>query len=140
MCTYSPGLIAVIAVPTFLAWVISFAMFKRRVGGVYFAIITQAVALIPLRGAHGAGKTGPPGQPVIALASAGLANRFGHPAAATLTRLSMVGAAVYSTHQHGALRLNWQHGSWQVHSSRESRLAPWVEKTLFPAETVVPNR
>jgi len=39
-------LIAVIAVPTLLAFIISFAMFKRRVGGVYFAIITQAVALI----------------------------------------------------------------------------------------------
>ncbi|WP_298833737.1 urea ABC transporter permease subunit UrtC [uncultured Piscinibacter sp.] len=39
-------LILVIAVPTMLAFVISFAMFKRRVGGVYFAIITQAVALI----------------------------------------------------------------------------------------------
>jgi len=40
------ALIAVVAVPTLLAWIISFAMFKRRVGGVYFAIITQAVALI----------------------------------------------------------------------------------------------
>ncbi len=39
-------LFAIIAVPTLLAWIISFAMFKRRVGGVYFAIITQAVALI----------------------------------------------------------------------------------------------
>lgn len=39
-------LLLVIAVPTLLAFVISFAMFKRRVGGVYFAIITQAVALI----------------------------------------------------------------------------------------------
>ena len=39
-------LIAVVAVPTLLAFIISFAMFKRRVGGVYFAIITQAVALI----------------------------------------------------------------------------------------------
>lgn len=39
-------LFAVVAVPTLLAWIISFAMFKRRVGGVYFAIITQAVALI----------------------------------------------------------------------------------------------
>ena len=37
---------AIVAVPTLLAWIISFAMFKRRVGGVYFAIITQAVALI----------------------------------------------------------------------------------------------
>lgn len=39
-------LILVIAVPTLLAWIISYAMFKRRVGGVYFAIITQAVSLI----------------------------------------------------------------------------------------------
>lgn len=39
-------LFAVIAVPTLLAFIISYAMFKRRVGGVYFAIITQAVALI----------------------------------------------------------------------------------------------
>ena len=39
-------LIAVVAVPTLLAWIVSFAMFKRRVGGVYFAIITQAVAVI----------------------------------------------------------------------------------------------
>jgi urea transport system permease protein len=39
-------LLAVLVVPTLLAFVIGFAMFKRRVGGVYFAIITQAVALI----------------------------------------------------------------------------------------------
>jgi urea transport system permease protein len=40
------ALIAVVALPTLLAFLISYAMFKRRVGGVYFAIITQAVALI----------------------------------------------------------------------------------------------
>ncbi|MEW6465032.1 urea ABC transporter permease subunit UrtC [Tibeticola sp.] len=40
------ALFAVVAVPTLLAFVIGYAMFKRRVGGVYFAIITQAVALI----------------------------------------------------------------------------------------------
>lgn len=39
-------LLLLLGVPTLLAWVIGFAMFKRRVGGVYFAIITQAVALI----------------------------------------------------------------------------------------------
>lgn len=39
-------LLLVILVPTLLAFIISYAMFKRRVGGVYFAIITQAVALI----------------------------------------------------------------------------------------------
>jgi urea transport system permease protein len=37
---------AVLIVPMVLAFIVSYAMFKRRVGGVYFAIITQAVALI----------------------------------------------------------------------------------------------
>ena len=40
------AIIAVVAIPTLLAFIIGYAMFKRRVGGVYFAIITQAVALI----------------------------------------------------------------------------------------------
>jgi len=40
------ALIAVIAVPTLFAFIIGAAMFKRRVGGVYFAIITQAVAAV----------------------------------------------------------------------------------------------
>jgi urea transport system permease protein len=40
------ALAAVVVVPTLLAFIVGFAMFKRRVGGVYFAIITQAVALI----------------------------------------------------------------------------------------------
>lgn len=40
------ALLAVVAAPTLLAFILSYAMFKRRVGGVYFAIITQAVALI----------------------------------------------------------------------------------------------
>ncbi len=39
-------LILVIAVPVLFAMLISFAMFKRRVGGTYFAIITQAIAAI----------------------------------------------------------------------------------------------
>ena len=40
------SLIAVVLLPMLLAFIVSYAMFKRRVGGVYFAIITQAVALI----------------------------------------------------------------------------------------------
>lgn len=40
------ALLAVVAVPVFFAFVIGFAMFTRRVGGVYFAIITQAFAAI----------------------------------------------------------------------------------------------
>lgn len=39
-------LIAIIAVPVVFAFIIAFAMFRRRVGGVYFAIITQAIAAI----------------------------------------------------------------------------------------------
>ncbi|HEY2901194.1 MAG TPA: urea ABC transporter permease subunit UrtC [Polyangia bacterium] len=39
-------IIAVPAIPALLALIVGFAMFKRRVGGVYFAIITQAVAAI----------------------------------------------------------------------------------------------
>jgi urea transport system permease protein len=39
-------LIAVVAVPTLISLVIGVAMFKRRVGGVYFAIITQAIASV----------------------------------------------------------------------------------------------
>jgi urea transport system permease protein len=38
--------IAILVVPTLLAFIIGAAMFKRRVGGVYFAIITQAIAAI----------------------------------------------------------------------------------------------
>jgi urea transport system permease protein len=37
---------AIILVPGIFAWIIGAAMFKRRVGGTYFAIITQAVAAI----------------------------------------------------------------------------------------------
>jgi urea transport system permease protein len=40
------ALAAVLVVPGLLAFLIGYALFKRRVGGVYFAIITQAVALI----------------------------------------------------------------------------------------------
>lgn len=40
------ALAAVVIVPVVLAFIVGYAMFKRRVGGVYFAIITQAVALI----------------------------------------------------------------------------------------------
>ena len=40
------SLAAVVVVPTVLALIIGVAMFKRRVGGTYFAIITQAIAAI----------------------------------------------------------------------------------------------
>jgi urea transport system permease protein len=39
-------LIAVVAVPAVTAFVLGAALFKRRVGGVYFAIITQALAAV----------------------------------------------------------------------------------------------
>jgi len=39
-------LLLILIIPSLLAFIIGFAMFKRRVGGVYFSIITQAIALI----------------------------------------------------------------------------------------------
>src|SRR5690554_6719995 len=39
-------LIAIIVIPSLFAYFVGVAMFKRRVGGVYFAIITQAIAAI----------------------------------------------------------------------------------------------
>jgi urea transport system permease protein len=39
-------LAAIVVVPTLFAFVLGVAMFRRRVGGVYFAIITQAIAAI----------------------------------------------------------------------------------------------
>jgi len=47
------ALVAVAFVPTFIAFVVGTAMFKRRVGGVYFAVITQALALILSLGIDG---------------------------------------------------------------------------------------
>jgi len=40
------AVLAIFVVPGVLAFIVGVAMFKRRVGGVYFAIITQAVAAI----------------------------------------------------------------------------------------------
>jgi urea transport system permease protein len=40
------ALIAVVAAPTIVAFILGAALFKRRVGGVYFAIITQALAAV----------------------------------------------------------------------------------------------
>jgi urea transport system permease protein len=47
------ALLAVVLVPSILALILGAAMFKRRVGGVYFAVITQALALILSLGIDG---------------------------------------------------------------------------------------
>ncbi len=44
--SFSFTLAAIILVPSIMAFVLSYAMFKRRVGGVYFAIITQALSAV----------------------------------------------------------------------------------------------
>lgn len=44
---------AITLIPTLFAFVVGWAMFQRRVGGVYFAIITQAIALIVSLGIDG---------------------------------------------------------------------------------------
>lgn len=47
------ALAAILIIPAVLAFLIGWAMFQRRVGGVYFAIITQAIALIVSLGIDG---------------------------------------------------------------------------------------
>jgi urea transport system permease protein len=47
------SLVAVVLVPALFAFIVGAAMFKRRVGGVYFAVITQALALILSLGIDG---------------------------------------------------------------------------------------
>jgi len=47
------ALLAVVLVPSLIAFIVGTAMFKRRVGGVYFAVITQALALILSLGIDG---------------------------------------------------------------------------------------
>lgn len=44
--SFALTLVAILVVPAAFAFVIGFAMFRRRVSGVYFAIITQAIAAI----------------------------------------------------------------------------------------------
>ncbi len=44
---------AIFVVPAVVAFIIGWALFRRRVGGVYFAIITQAIALILSLGIDG---------------------------------------------------------------------------------------
>jgi len=46
-------LLAIVLVPSVIAFIVGTAMFKRRVGGVYFAVITQALALILSLGIDG---------------------------------------------------------------------------------------
>jgi urea transport system permease protein len=45
--------LAILVVPAVVAFIMGTAMFKRRVGGVYFAVITQALALILSLGIDG---------------------------------------------------------------------------------------
>ncbi len=40
------ALLAVVVLPSLVAWVIGTALFRRRVNGVYFSIITQAIAVL----------------------------------------------------------------------------------------------
>ena len=46
-------ILAILVVPAVVAFIIGWALFRRRVGGVYFAIITQSIALIFALGIDG---------------------------------------------------------------------------------------
>jgi len=51
--SFSFATFAVLVVPAIIAYIVGAAMFKRRVSGVYFAVITQAIALILSLGIDG---------------------------------------------------------------------------------------
>ncbi|MDB6073201.1 MAG: livM [Verrucomicrobiaceae bacterium] len=51
--SFTLTLLAIGLIPTIFAFIVGWAMFQRRVGGVYFAIITQAIALIISLGIDG---------------------------------------------------------------------------------------
>jgi competence protein ComEC len=55
-------------------------------------------------------------QPQIAIFTAGRANHFGHPAPAVLQRYQDIGAAIFRTDQDGAVTLDTDGHSIEVHT------------------------
>lgn len=81
-------------------------------------------------------------RPVLALASSGRGNRFGHPARPVLQRLSEAGAGLLRTDRHGALQLatngrtllvRTASGEHMAFSARQSRLV-WPAATPLPSD------
>lgn len=67
-------------------------------------------------------------QPRLALASSGYQNQFGHPAADTQARLSLLQIPLLNTAESGAVRLHLSAKSLQYQQYRPRRFARWLEK------------
>lgn len=91
------------------------------------AIVDEAPPEMPLpshslllKVAHHGGNTGTDAEwlagvrPALAWISCGTGNRYGHPHAATLDRLSRCGATIWRTDQDGALQARWRGGRFQI--------------------------
>ncbi|MBU0508864.1 DNA internalization-related competence protein ComEC/Rec2 [bacterium] len=61
--------------------------------------------------------------PRIAVVSAGVGNRFGHPDPSVLNRLQRIGATVYSTAEQGSLNFRSVDGRWEYIESPARRFA-----------------
>jgi len=62
-------------------------------------------------------------QPELAVYSAGVGNRYGHPADTTLDRLHSIGAVVLGTDEHGSIRVSTDGTHWSVTDAGGSVLA-----------------
>lgn len=67
-------------------------------------------------------------KPRIALVSSGFQNQFGHPAAETKARLSLLQIPLLNTADSGAVRLHLSAESLQYQHHRPRRFARWLEK------------
>jgi len=62
-------------------------------------------------------------RPRVAIASAGVGNRYGHPARATLERLSAAGARVYRTDQDGSVSVSFDAAGMSVRTNPRRAVA-----------------
>ena len=71
-------------------------------------------------------------KPKAAIISCGLNNKYGHPAAGTLSRLQRMGAAIYRTDLQGDLRLVTDGERWTIQTERQSATADAVPMEASP--------
>jgi competence protein ComEC len=78
-------------------------------------------------------------KPRLALASSGLHNQFGHPAAETRARLSLLQIPLRNTATDGAIRLDLTTAVLRYQTYRPRRFALWLENSVTDAETAGVN-
>lgn len=78
-------------------------------------------------------------QPRLALVSSGFNNQFGHPAADTKARLSLLQIPLLNTAISGAIRLDLSSVELKYQQYRPRRFAPWLENSAPDAETIALN-